>query len=90
MDVQPQYITLARLLEGRLFRIPDYQRSYSWTRRERQDLFDDLASAATSADGHFMATVVCLRRKKVTLGIDEYTRLDVVDGQQRLTTLIVS
>ena len=89
MDVQPQHITLARLLEGRLFRIPDYQRSYSWTRRERKDLFEDLASVATSEDGHFMATVVCLRRESVRLGIDEYTKLDVVDGQQRLTTLIM-
>jgi len=89
MDVQPQHITLARLLEGRLFRIPDYQRSYSWTRRERKDLFEDLASAATSEDGHFMATVVCLRRERIRLGINEYTKLDVVDGQQRLTTLII-
>ena len=36
-----------------------------------------------------MAAVVCLRRRKETLGTDEFHVLDVVDGQQRLTTLIV-
>ena len=40
-------------------------------------------------DSHFMATIVCLRRKKVILGTDEYDQLDVVDGQQRLTTLVI-
>lgn len=36
-----------------------------------------------------MATVVCLRREKVQLGTDEYDQLDVVDGQQRLTTIVL-
>lgn len=87
MDFQPQLLTLAKLLEGRLFRIPDYQRAYSWSGRERRDLFDDLRSVGE--DGHFMATVVCLRHGRVRLGIDEYQKLDIVDGQQRLTTLVI-
>ena len=87
MDYQPQLLTLAKLLEGRLFNIPDYQRAYSWSGRERGDLFDDLRSL--DEDGHFMATVVCLRRDRIRLGIDEYQKLDVVDGQQRLTTLVI-
>ena len=36
-----------------------------------------------------MAAVVCLRRDKQTLGTDEFHVLEVVDGQQRLTTLII-
>ena len=36
-----------------------------------------------------MATIVCLRRKTIPLGTDVYHQLDVVDGQQRLTTLIL-
>ena len=87
MDYQPQLLTLAKLFEGRLFSIPDYQRAYSWSGRERRDLFEDLRSVGE--DGHFMATVVCLRRDRVRLGIDEYQKLDIVDGQQRLTTLVI-
>ena len=39
LDIHPQYLTLSKLLDGRLFLIPDYQRAYSWTAHERQDLF---------------------------------------------------
>ena len=91
IDIQPKHLTLARLLAGRLFEIPEYQRAYSWTSRERNDLFDDIERVFSKGlqDSHFMATVVCLRRNKVCLGTDEYDQLDVVDGQQRLTTLII-
>ena len=90
-DIQPQNLTLAKLLNGRLFRIPDYQRAYSWTSAERNDLFEDLRKtyAKGNREDHFMATVVCLRRKSQALGIEEFQVLEVVDGQQRITTLIL-
>ena len=89
--IHPQYLTLSKLLDGRLFRIPEYQRAYSWTSNERKDLFRDIEKVRAKGQdaGHFMATVVCLRREKQTLGTDEFHVLEVVDGQQRLTTLII-
>jgi uncharacterized protein with ParB-like and HNH nuclease domain len=30
ITIHPQYLTLSKLLDGRLFRIPEYQRAYSW------------------------------------------------------------
>jgi hypothetical protein len=91
ITIHPQYLTLSKLLDGRLFRIPEYQRAYSWTARERQDLFGDIEKANSKgpAEGHFMAAVVGFRRQKQVLGTDEYDVVEVVDGQQRLTTLIV-
>jgi len=90
ITIQPQYLTLAKLLDGRLFQIPEYQRAYSWTSRQREDLFEDIDQTFTKGpeEGHFMAALVCLRRKKQLLGTDEYYIMEVVDGQQRLTTLI--
>ena len=90
-DIIPTYMPLAQLLNGRLFEIPDYQRAYSWTSRERTDLFDDIENTYRKGieESHFMATIVCLHRQKVQLGTDEYDQLDVVDGQQRLTTIIL-
>lgn len=90
-DIQPTHVNLDRLLYRRLFRIPDYQRSYSWGHRHRQDLFEDIERIVGSKDdlSHFMATVVGLRRTKRMIGTDEYQSIDIVDGQQRLTTLIV-
>lgn len=90
-DIQPKELTLIQLLEGRLFRIPEYQRAYSWTSSEREDLFGDIEKV-DSQDGegkHFMATVVCLRKGRKELYTDVYYELDIVDGQQRLTTLII-
>lgn len=91
IDIQPQYLPLAKLLNNRLFRIPDYQRAYSWTSKQRADLFADIEKThAKGPDaGHFMAAAVCLRRGKQILGTDEFHILEIVDGQQRLTTLII-
>ena len=36
-----------------------------------------------------MATVVGLHNKKVEIGTDEYDVIEIVDGQQRLTTLVI-
>lgn len=91
MDIQPKYLTFAELVSKRLFRIPEYQRAYSWKSKHREDLFADISKLKKKPAGstHFMATVVGLQRERETIHTDEYTRLDVVDGQQRLTTLIL-
>ena len=91
MDIQPKYLTFAELVSKRLFRIPEYQRAYSWKSKHREDLFDDISKLESKPAGstHFMATVVGLQRERETIHTDEYTRLDIVDGQQRLTTLIL-
>src|ERR1017187_8535407 len=91
VDIQPKYLTFAELVSKRLFRIPEYQRAYSWKSKHRQDLFDDISKLKSKPAGstHFMATVVGLQRERETIHTDEYTRLDIVDGQQRLTTLIL-
>lgn len=91
MEIQPRHITLGELLHGRLFRIPQYQRTYSWQKGHREDLFGDILRtwAKGSERSHFMATIVGLRREKRTIITDEHQVIEVVDGQQRITTLIL-
>ncbi len=91
INIQPQYLSFSKLLDHRLFSIPEYQRSYSWKSKQRQDLFADLKKTVVkgSEEGHFMAAIVCLRRGTRLLGTDDFQSVEVVDGQQRLTTLIV-
>src|SRR4030042_1574967 len=91
IDIQPQHVTLDQLIYGRLFRIPQYQRTYSWHRKQRQDLIEDIRRtwAAGQERSHFMATVVGLRREKRTIMTKEHQVIEVVDGQQRITTLIL-
>ena len=91
IEISPKFVPLTELLNGRLFRIPQYQRAYSWQRKERQDLFEDINRTWRAGDdrAHFMATIVGLRTCKRTIIADEYQVIEVVDGQQRITTLIL-
>jgi hypothetical protein len=79
------------LFVGRRFEIPDYQRGYAWRETQWDDLLDDLDTLPTSKD-HFTGMVV-LKESEEPPVVDvegvQYRRFDVVDGQQRLSTLIV-
>jgi len=91
MQIQPIFQSVGKLLEGRLFYIPEYQRAYSWHTQHREDLFRDIIKVSESGNDstHFMATIVGLRRRKRNIAADEFVEIEVVDGQQRLTTLII-
>ncbi len=91
MMIQPKYLKLNELLNGRLFRIPPYQRAYSWGRKQRSDLFADIKRLHDDGNDavHFMATMVGLNRGTKTIATNELHEIEVVDGQQRLTTLII-
>src|SRR5258708_35181952 len=89
---EPKLYTLNEVLHDRVFRVPPYQRGYSWTSKERGDLFQDLQNLRDlRRDEHFMATLVFRDTgKHVNIGGADRLRIyDVVDGQQRLTTLVV-
>jgi hypothetical protein len=69
MSIKPDYFTLDTLLQKRLFRIPNYQRAYSWETKQRKALFDDIQKlkelkSHSNNRHHFMATVVCLNTNK--------------------------
>ena len=87
----PEFIDLEKLFHRRLFKIPQYQRSYSWQKKQRKDLLNDIKiSFEKNSQTHFMATVVGLKQgdpKRIVA--DEYQTIDIVDGQQRITTLIM-
>lgn len=64
------------------FRIPHYQRGYRWEAQEVTELLDDLwGFEKTSNKGEFY----CLQ--PIVLKKNDKDGYDVLDGQQRLTTL---
>lgn len=89
MQLNPLHLKVSKLLEGRLFRIPEYQRAYSWQSRQRADLFNDIREAHRSGREHFMATLVALAKETREINADEFRTVELVDGQQRTTTLIM-
>ena len=89
---EPKLYTLNEVLHDRLFQVPPYQRGYSWTAKERGALFHDLQTLRDlHRDEHFMATLVFRDTGKQvkTGGADRLRIYDVVDGQQRLTTIVI-
>jgi hypothetical protein len=69
------------LAEGRLS-IPLYQRPYSWTPSTALQLLDDVHGALTTGRSpSYLLGAIILHRNEA--------RLDVVDGQQRLLTLMM-
>ena len=90
--IQPKYVALTGLFADRVFRIPSYQRFYSWQWQQREDLFNDIRtlSSVAGTGHHFMATIVCHNTgDKASVGSTEYGVFEVVDGQQRITTLVI-
>ena len=61
--------------------IPKYQREYTWGNREWEALFDDLFE---NDDGYFLGSIICINIATDTINAPKF---EVVDGQQRLTTL---
>lgn len=81
VDLKADKKSLRQLLaiEEQQFRIPPYQRPYSWTSEQVDDLWEDLRENAST--GHFLGSVV--------LSTEHEFRPLVIDGQQRLTTLMI-
>ena len=78
---------LAFLQKSSQFIIPIYQRTYSWTAKQCQQLWDDVlvAGASTTSGVHFIGSIVYVEQ-----GLSQVTHqapLLVIDGQQRLTSV---
>lgn len=76
---------------GKLFKsdnryvIPSYQRRYSWGTKQVEELWHDLQNIEDAEQDHFFGTVVFMSRS----GAEAQTAFDIVDGQQRITTVSI-
>ncbi|HBI25029.1 MAG: hypothetical protein A2Y48_09300 [Nitrospirae bacterium RIFCSPLOW2_12_42_9] len=76
------------------FRIPEYQRSYVWGEDQISELIDDITFAASNhpENEYFLGSMVLQKKylethhKGNTIRYEEH---DLLDGQQRLTTLLL-
>ena len=85
MKLQADQINVGALITKtpRGLAVPDFQRNYSWQEEQLQAFWEDLiALSADPQNGeHFFGPIVLLNGKN---GRDQ-----IIDGQQRLTTLVV-
>lgn len=72
--------------EGKHYNIPEYQRGYKWTSQNAKTLLDDLSKFEESHNKKDDSSFYCLQNITLVPAKDGY---NVVDGQQRLTTLYI-
>lgn len=66
---------------GVVYAIPRYQREYTWGKSQWENLFDDVLE---NDPGYFLGSIICINQSTDALSVQ---KLELVDGQQRLTTL---
>jgi hypothetical protein len=85
-------LSVQQLFEGRIFRVPDYQRGYAWESQQRTEFLEDLEILGPGRE-HFTGLVVLHKADSSLQRLDaegkSYGVYDVVDGQQRLATIVL-
>lgn len=66
-----------------LYFVPKYQRAYAWRRENWDDLLKDLEDDPE----HFMGSVICVPRIPTEMAPGDFISFELIDGQQRLTTI---
>lgn len=80
MNIKPYDSNIRKLFQSNFFKIPRFQRPYSWDQGNIEEFWADVVASAKK--NHFIGSMVFYTEK------DEQ-ELFVVDGQQRLTTITI-
>jgi uncharacterized protein with ParB-like and HNH nuclease domain len=72
---------LFRDIKNHKYIIPDYQRPYNWGLDECETMWNDIVDNAESPNEYFFGTIVTFKNTK--------GNLEVIDGQQRLTSFFL-
>lgn len=80
MNITPRNMSIRALFQSTFFSIPRFQRPYSWDRGNIEDFWSDVVDSGTK--DYFIGSMVFF-------GSANGQYLNVVDGQQRLTTITI-
>lgn len=83
-----ELLCLPQIFDQRYFTVPDYQRAYAWDERQVDEMLKDLDHLLEdlASHRHYTGTLVLSLIETADAAPVEY---HVVDGQQRLTTLMI-
>jgi hypothetical protein len=66
-----------------VFKVPDFQRNYSWESEQIDALTQDLTEASYFSEPHFIGSLITMKN------VEDPSSVLVIDGQQRLTTIFM-
>lgn len=78
MDIQKISIETTLTGDSLQYTIPVYQRYYNWSRKQCEQLFQDVCRVISSKEEHFFGSIVIKNE-----GLSKL----LIDGQQRITTV---
>ncbi|MCH9845501.1 MAG: DUF262 domain-containing HNH endonuclease family protein [Alphaproteobacteria bacterium] len=82
LHLEPKNQTFSEAISnGKLYQIPKFQRDYSWEIIYLDELWQDIEEMIANGQQHFMGYLVLQSEK------GKLNKFQVIDGQQRLTTL---
>ena len=93
-------LSLSEIFNNKIFRIPDFQRGYSWEERQLDDFWEDIQNLNPNKVHYIgLLTVEPVKNSEI-INIEKWnddlwllkkgmSAYYVIDGQQRLTTLII-
>ena len=86
MDITPNKLSISQLFATRneQFLVPSYQRRYAWGYNQIKALYDDIRMLK-EGDGHLFGMIILHSE----LHVGGLNKPELVDGQQRLTTLAI-
>jgi uncharacterized protein with ParB-like and HNH nuclease domain len=90
-EIKSEKILVKDVFSTMWFRIPEYQRPYIWSSDQVNELMDDLTFASKDKpDSEYFLGSFVFQFKKANLLIgQEFDENDLLDGQQRMTTLLM-
>ena len=77
------------LIGNQIYDIPVYQRGYAWARKNLEDLWEDLYYLDPAKKHYFGTVLLKDSGKTASTSVATLKRFDVIDGQQRLTTVLI-
>lgn len=93
-------LSLQKIFNEAIFRIPDYQRGYSWSNQQLEEFWSDLIVLQSQEHYTGMISLKKIKNADIKKNTQKWTEekwlvekgysvFEIVDGQQRMTTLII-
>ena len=87
--------SINHIFTDKIFYIPDFQCGFAWEKQQYQNLLDDLELLRPETGRHYTGTLVVgsldgyKSKPFIDTNMQEYKSFDIIDGQQRLTTIVI-
>lgn len=76
------------MFEDKVFKVPDYQRTYSWEMEQIKDFWNDIKESMMTETKHYWGTITLRPTGEFkSYNHERFKVFEIVDGQQRITTI---